>query len=156
MIIVAGRAAADGQREMRAMLPIQHDFQTLKSNANVEPKRKQEINLSMEDVCAFTIPTLLESNQVDDDDDLDCVNWKQMETTLPSFNSGDTKENNEIPLYPHSKLDSSLMKTAINDFQIKCKYIFWTSVDSDLAKSLPCEQSEIGRASCRERVSSPV
>ena len=100
------------------------------STAPPVPKRQQELRLRMDGVSAFTVP----SNSPDDDN-LDVVHWKHMESTEcidpvgGDYYIGRKRGN-------ANTTESPFMRMAIKDFQIRALYIFWTDVTVKEAKKM--------------------
>jgi hypothetical protein len=85
LIIVAGRSSMEGKRLNTAILPPSSGGGGGgDSGEAIEPKRRQEIRLRMDGVSAFTVPTLINYNENNEDDGQefeDEVFWKHLKST---------------------------------------------------------------------------
>ncbi|KAJ1439175.1 hypothetical protein B484DRAFT_444142 [Ochromonadaceae sp. CCMP2298] len=134
VIIVAGRSSLEGKKYTHATLPPQAgaegNMRSSIAGMRADPQRQQELRLRMDGVSAFTVPS---SSPDDEDDESDTVHWKHMANTSVSQAPGSTQR-------PPS-LESPYMRMAINDFQIRAQYIFWTDVTVREARNMQLRRS---------------
>jgi hypothetical protein len=136
MVILAGRSQFEGYRGDLAFQPRDRnaaESATATATATT-PKRKSELKLSMDGVSAYTAPTLIGLG------DHDHVHWKVMDNTvtersISSFASPaylTNKRRNSIS----PTAESSPLRVAIKDFQIRAQYAFWMDVLASEARSM--------------------
>eukprot|EP00981_Chlorochromonas_danica_P010154 scaffold3051_cov167-Ochromonas_danica.AAC.13 len=180
LIIVAGRSSVEGKRLSTATLPpvrsspspYPGDEEDGTGGEQNEAKRRQEIRLKMDNVCAYTVPSLALPDDTDFSSatygDGDQVYWKSTDSHVDSYLlrplqrqiSGPTvsASANSAPslsaklpsltrkVYRITNTDNleqpSNMLMAIKDFQIRACYIFWTDVTVQEAKELKIVRSK--------------
>ena len=145
VIITAGRAGLDGHRsstaavavavspmksfdaQFNASSPLSKAAQGKSPDASLNrPMKRQEIQLNMEGVSAFTVLTFSSLSTDDlaaaEEDEADTIHWK--------------------PAGGKEEADLPFLKTAITDFQIQAKYMFWTEVPEEEVAAIVVRQSE--------------
>lgn len=131
LIIVAGRSSLEGKRLSTATLAPQRQANAWDEESANTPKRRQEIRLKMDNVVAYTVPT-------NEEDDCDEVYWKNTLSSVDSYTLRPLSGQDIRRVYRSNKdaPEPLSMLVAINDFQIRACYIFWTDVTIAEAKEL--------------------
>ena len=145
VIITAGRAGLDGHRSSTAAVsPMKsldaqlaaspsmkaaaaqnnkYSDAALYASMSNRPMKRQEIQLNMEGVSAFTVLAFSENDAAAaDEDEGDSIHWK--------------------PTGGKEEADLPYLKTAITDFHIQAKYMFWTEVPEEELAEMVVRQSE--------------
>lgn len=141
VIITAGRAGLDGHRSSTAAVsPMKSPDAQLPASPSVKaaaaaakysdaalyasnrPMKRQEIQLNMEGVSAFTVLAFTEDAAAADEEEGDNIHWK--------------------PTNGKEEADLPYLKTAITDFHIQAKYMFWTEVPEEELAEMAVRQSE--------------
>jgi hypothetical protein len=138
VIITAGRAGLDGHRSSTAavspMKSLDAQFTaspSMKASAAAaaaalypsnRPMKRQEIQLNMEGVSAYTVLAFTEDAAAADEEEGDNIHWK--------------------PTNGKEEADLPYLKTAITDFHIQATYMFWTEVPEEELAEMAVRQSE--------------